>query len=504
MNARVPTQLQDIVEHAMSKRPADRYASLSGMIVELEAFLGVSSEGEFSPTSDQADKWERIAVHYAASARSLRLTKPILAGLIGVSLLLTLAMPLMAGLNWVLLGTTLLTVAIVTALVLGARGAQSPVVTHFRGWISSLSWIDYAIGTIGAVVFLLVAFIAGMSPGLMVGGLLGAIAGAAFQSLLIAPSRRAQEPVVSDAERFIRDLRIDGADEEGVRSFAARYGGAHWQGLFEAVFGYESLCKIRDQLQSDPSFSASTSKSWRDKICAHLAAKSKATRAARDHERLAKIEQRGLQSEGISAGDARTRAWQMAAAVMDNAKAAHDVSAEMDAEEAAAKRERMKVMLAEARSGKYKKQRDKLAPVRFALGGQTRLLAGCILLAIFAIWGNSSGLFDPFKDIESLKAIDLDEMGSNLRGAAATANETATGTTSPWSIGLAGLLLAMSAFVSGWRMTPFAIAATIVILFGPTLGVPAVGELLQPWMLSGLAGIAIYLPGVMFGETKDF
>ena len=52
-------------------------------------------------------------------------------------------------------------------------------------------------------------------------------------------------------------------------------------------------------------------------------------------------------------------------------------------------------------------------------------------------------------------------------------------------------------------MTPFAVVATIAILFGPSLGVPAV-SLLAPWMVSGLVGIAIYLPGIMFGETKEF
>jgi hypothetical protein len=296
--------------------------------------------------------------------------------------------------------------------------------------------------------------------------------------------------------------------------FAARYAGKGWQDLFEALFGYESLCEIRDQLRGDPSFSASTSSnSWRDKICADLAKKSEANRKARDHKRLAKIEERGLESEGVSAGQARDRAWQMAAAVIDSAKVVTPVTADADAAAAAAeeKRRRMKAMLADARSGKYKQKRDKLAPLRFIFGGQTRLLAGCVLLAIFAIWGNKNGLFESFKslDMNELRSGNLDEVTSAVRGAAATAKDTGAdpasiGGTSPWSIGLAGLLLAMSAFVSGWRMTPFAVVATIVILFGPSFGIRGVGNRLQSWMVSGLVGIVIYVPGIMFGEKKEF
>ena len=206
--------------------------------------------------------------------------------------------------------------------------------------------------------------------------------------------------------------------------------------------------------------------------------------------------------------DARDRAWQMAAAVMENAKAVSPAS--IDEEGAAeAKRNRMKAMLSDARSGKYKKKRDKLAPLRFALGGQTRLLVGCILLAIFAIWGNNKGLFDSLKELRDIDPGSVDVSGWR-EGVAAKASETDATTrllgitTNAWSIGLAGLLLAMSSFVSGWRMSPFAAVATIVILFGSAFGIPAVGQLLQPWMVAGLAGVAVYLPGIVFGETKEW
>ncbi len=503
INSRVPNPLQEVVERSMAKRPEDRYGSLAEMIADLERFLGVNAEGKFSPSAGQADQWEELAGKYAAATPLLRLTGPIFVGFATLCGLLTVVMPFV-GLSWLLFGPLLLVSAAATSLLLGAGGGQSAVVNGFRRWIGSLSWFDYAVGILGAVVFLLVSFVSGAAVGVVVGAILGSVCGAAYHFLLVAPTRRKSADAVAEAERFIRNLRIEGADEDGVRLFAARYGGKSWQGLFEALFGYQALCNLRQQLESDPNLSASARRrTLRDKVCESLAGKAIANQQVRDHKRLAKIEQRGLQSEGLSAAEARERAWQMAAAVMDHAKASSAPDTDADAA-ARAKRERMKAMLADARSGKYKKQRDKFAVLRFALGGQTRLLAGCVLLGIFAIWAQQTGLLDQVKTIaeSGIQSGSIDQ--SDVAALQSTAAGADSDSGRSWSIGIAGLLLAMSAFVSGWRMTPFAVVATLVILLGPTFGIPGIGESLKPWMVSALVGVAVYVPGVIFGEKKEF
>ena len=509
INTRVPAALQQIIGRSMAKRPDDRYASLAEMITELESFQGIHQEGSFSPTSEQADRWEAIAKRHGSATAMMKFTKPALAGILALGLLLTLVLPF-AGIGWLLLGPTLAIAAIATALILGAHFGKSAVIDRVRQWIGCLGWMDYGVVVVQALVLLLVVSIAGLWIGVFLGGIMGAIAGVAYHFAIVAPSSKKGTVAIDEAEKFVRDLRIDGADEEGIRNFTARYAGKKWQGLFESLFGYDSLCDIRNRLSSDPSFSASTaSNSLRDKICHRLADKVSTVRQQRDQNQLAKIEQRGLQSEGVSAAEARERAEQIAAAVMDNAHAA--APAQMDAQAAVeAKRERMKTMMAEARSGKYKKPRDKMAPIKWALGGKTRLLAGCLLLAVFAIWGNANGLFDSLKEIDLQSLSDLDSMGSALDSASDSASQLNASTavlgsdTSAWSIGIAGLLLMMSAFLSGWRMTPFAMVATMVILFGPSLGIPGVGNLLQPWMVSGFAGLVIYLPGIFLGEAKEY
>jgi serine/threonine protein kinase len=506
-NRRVPDALQQIVQTSTAKQPEDRYYSLAEMIEDLESFLGVNSDGAFSPTESQADQWETLAAKYSAATRLRRVIKPLSVTLATIAVAVTMATPFL-GLQWVLLGPSLFATATGISILLNAAGGNSPVVDRLRSWIGSLTWFDLGVAAVGAGVLLLVTLIAGLAIGLVVGAVLGVGLAFAYHFCVTVTVHEKSGAVIEQAERFIRNLRIGGAEEDGIREFAARYGGNRWKDLFEAVFGYDALCKVRRQLGSDPSFSLSLGRiTLRDKVCQALAGRTENNRRARDHHRLVRIEQQGLRSEGMSEEEACERAWQMATALMDGVKIR---SSGGDADvAAAAKRARIKAMLADARSGRYAKKRDRLSVARFALGGQTRLLAGCLLLVIFAIWTQQTGLLGQVTTIAESAATagDIDAGAvDRLKESAATVDSDSG---KNWSIGVAGILLAMSAFVSGWRMTMFAVPATIVILFGPALGVPGIesasfGEILRPWMVSVVIGLVIYVPGIIFGETREY
>ncbi|MGB7323914.1 MAG: serine/threonine-protein kinase [Rubripirellula sp.] len=512
INSRIPDPLAKIVNRSIAKQPADRYPSLVECIADLEKFLGLNTEGEFSPSSDQADQWELIAATYSKAAAPRRLQAPLLFAAAGGAIALTLV-SFVFGFAWWIMGSVMLAVTLATVLTLNSH--HSAIVARIRSWAGTLSLIDWIAASVGGVLFLVMVVVAGLWAGALAGTIIGLAFGAAYHFGLVASTdKRCKEPL-ENAQRFVRDLRIDGADESGLRSFAARYAGGRWQDLYERLFGYDSLIQMRQTLRQDPSFTGPTAGfGIRDKVCANLAARAEANRQPNLQKRLAKVERLGLQSEGMSASEAEQRSWAMAEAIMKSAKVAPlqngvDV---VNAQAAAdAKRNQMKAMFADARSGKYKSKRDKFAPLRFALGGPIRLIIGCGLLAVFAIWGNHQGLFDSIKDIETLKKIgtgnaNFDQLGSAVRDAAATANQSVEGTTalgngiSPWSVGIAGLLMAMSAFVAGWRMSLPAAIATIVILIGPALGIPAIGELIPAWMTAAGIGVIIYIPGILFGE----
>ncbi|MDA8745289.1 serine/threonine protein kinase [Rubripirellula amarantea] len=513
LNARIPPALNAIVQHAMAKRPDQRYSSLEEMCDELEDYLGVSDDGKFSPTSSQADELESIAKQYISATKLQGLDGVFMIGLIGLSCLLML-FAFAISWRWGLMGPALFASSIVTVLVLAGRHSQ--VNQHVRRWVGTLRVLDYVTATLGMIAMLVVVIAVGCGGGALAGVVLGVILGAGYHFTIALPTSKAGDASAEDARKFIRDLRISGADETGIRTFVARYSGKSWQRFFERLFGYSSLVAMRKQLAMDPSFTGDTSSSsLRDRVCSSLAKRVQEFQRTNDHARLARVEQLNLASEGLNQSDAKERAWQMAAAVMEASKISAAASGKDAKTLANAKREKMKAMLADARSGNYKVERDKLATVRALLSGQTRLLVGSLLLSVFAFWGNTHGLFDSLTDIETLKQIGSGNVDiTAVRDAAwsATAESAATSGaegagiagTNAWSVGIAGLLLVLSAFVSGWRMTPFAVVATLIILFGPVIGIPGVGSHVYPWMLSALIGLVVYLPGVLFGESKAY
>ncbi|QDT01737.1 Serine/threonine-protein kinase PrkC [Rubripirellula lacrimiformis] len=509
VNARVPQPLADIIARSIAKRPADRYPSLVQCIHDLEQFLGLESEGDFSPSSVQADRWERIAAQHASVGSLQRIDTLAFAGFAALSILVSLA-TFTIEMDWWLLGITLWVAGV--GVTISLAGNRSPVVARTRSWLGSLSMIELAAGWMGVSALVLIVIAAGMWPGLLAGAIIGSVMALGYHLGVVGPIEERRSQSLSEAERFLRDLRISGADEQGLRLFTARYGGARWQPLFESLFGYDALLAVREALKNDPALAGKIGgSSLRDRLCANLMLRTTVNHHRTQQKRLAKIEKAGLQSEGMNAAEAEKRSWAIADAVMQNAHYTLQPSTDSDAV-AVAKRARMRAMLADARSGNYQVMRDRSTPLRFALGAPTRLIVGCGLLSIFAIWGNHQGLFESIKDIETLKQIgsgsaDYNSLGSAVRDAAMSASDGGDASMmgkgiNPWSIGVAGLLMAMSAFVSGWRMSIPATIATIVILLGPQIGISGWGDIVPPWMVAAGIGLLIYVPGIIFGETE--
>jgi serine/threonine protein kinase len=501
INARVPTALCEIVSCAMAKRPGDRYGSLAEMIDELQAFLGVESMTGFSPSSDQADRWETIATEYSKTQRLKALSGKLFAGLAAVSMLITIVAPLI----WthaILLGPTLLIVTCLVAIVLGETIGKGEIADHARRWAGTLSRLEIAAILVALFMVLLITLVSGCWIGVLIGSVLGSAIGVAYHFGVTAAAAKAGQKSLEDARRFVRDLRLDGADEIGLRDFLARYAGQGWQAIYEALFGFDAFSEARHRLMLDPSFSGPCSdRAIRDRVCSALTKKTQANREANDRKKLAELEQNSLLSQGVSAADAREQSWQMASAIMESAQTAVDQSEHNEKIVAEAKRKRVKAMLADARSGRYKRPRDRFAAVKFALSGFSRLLAGCLLLAAFTFAVRSLGLLREDAVETVTRTVRSGEV--NLDSLPVDANTDAFGlSTSLWSLGIAGVLLCLSAFISGWRMTPFAIAATLVILFGAPIGIPAIGPA-SPWMVAASIGVAIYLPGILFGEEKS-
>lgn len=496
INARVPEPLCKIVARAMAKRPADRYDALAEMIGDLQSFLGVESMTGFSPSSDQADRWESIAAAYAKTQSLKRHSQAIALAFAVVALIITVVTPIVS-LTAILLGPTLFLVACAVAIAMEATIRRNAIADHTRRWLGTLSWFEISVAAFASLVVILVVGVSGLWIGVLLGAVVGTAAGFAYHFAVTVAAVKSGETALTEARRFLRDLRIEGADEDGMRDFLARYAGERWQSVYEALFGYDTLVETRRRLASDATFGGPTGgRSVRDRICAMFARKTLANREALDRRKLAKLEQQSLISQGVSAAQAREQSWQMASAIIETAHLSVDTSADDVKRVAEAKRKRIKAMLADARSGRYKRPRDRYAAVKLAFSGYSRLLAGCLLLAAFAFAAQSYELFsEQFLDEVRTGNVGLDSLSGDAQTDALGLH------TSVWSVGIAGFFLCLSAFVSGWRMTPFAVVATIVILFGANLGIPAIGSV-APWMVAAAIGFVIYVPGIIYGEER--
>lgn len=498
----IPAQLDTIIGKAMAKRVDDRYPTLAGMINDLESFLGIKSGDGFSPTVADANAWSQMAAEFERAAPKARLRPTITFGFVALCAVLFALTPWI-GFGWILMGPTCLLLGVATASILQATQDESAILVALRRLLGSWGIVDwvYAIAVIALV--LVIALFAGGWPGLLVGICLGATCGTAYHFGLLRPIHSARAPMLESAEQMLRTFRISGADEDEVRQFVARNSGRSWPELFEALFGFDNMLAMRQRAKEDPMVKKPQT-SLRDRLAAKLIERANKNRETRDQLKLSKIEQRALVSEGVSEAEARDRAWQMAAALMDATKIppAEDTVAVA----AQAKRQRIKAMMADARSGRYAKSRDRFGWLKTLVGAQLRLALGVGLLAIVAIWVHRSGLIDR----ESIQAmatqiqsgdVNLQEMGGTLRDSVQNAGSESGLTTATilglpvLSIGLAGLMLVASSLGGSWLMTPLALLAAATAIAGPAFGIPPIGPI-PAYALSALAGMAILLTGI--------
>jgi serine/threonine protein kinase len=502
----IPLQLDRIIHTAMAKRVEDRYATLAEMINDLEEFLGVKSGDSFSPSVASADAWSDIASQFISVAPQSRLRSIAVLSFVGFCGLLFI-LTLWIGFGWVLMGPICLLSGVIVSALLESTQGESAVGRAARRWIGSLGFVDWIYALALIVLVLGVALFAGCWPGLIAGTMLGVSFACGYHFGLRRPIHNARKPVLEMAEKMLREFRIGGADEDGLRIFAARYSGRSWSELFENLFGFDALLAMRDRASNDAAIKV-PSLSLRDRVVMNLNQRAKANHETRDQQKLSKIEQRALVSEGVSEAEARDRAWQMAAALMDATKIppAEDTVAVA----AEAKRQRMKNMMADARSGRYSKSRDRFRWLKMLLGAQLRLALGVALLAVVAMWAQRSGILDR-EVIQTVATqiqqgdVNLGEVSESLRegaqtvGASEKLKEASIFGIPVGTLAIVGLILVASAFVSGWIMTPFAIAAAATAMFGPAMGVPAIGPV-PASVLAVAAAIVLLVPGALISE----
>ena len=176
------------------------------------------------------------------------------------------------------------------------------------------------------------------------------------------------------------------------------------------------------------------------------------------------------------------------------------------------KRRRIKAMLAEARNSKPDRHRKKkklrldrlVAPL---LGSRMRFFVGCMLLTGCLLWVQKNNLFTTER-VEQVTAAanELIESGdaTQIQNSVKTVEAIETVPLripfvgelfNSFASGIAGLFLIISAFVSGARMSWFAIPAALVALFGANFGVPGIPAVGGADTTSAAIGLGLLVAG---------
>ncbi len=312
----VPRDLSVIILKMLGQNPDGQYSSMDEVIGALEAFLGNSSSGPFTPRADQADSLARCAGEFNASRSALHRRWALLAialtcAALGFLTLLSgrvLASAAFLSLGGLIAFFDFVLVGVMRKTPLFLRVQALAFETSRSEWLTVLAALAIVIGLLMVLTLLwfwvaLAVAALGIAVGLH----------AAFDRRIDDERRQPLE----EARGLVGALRRQGPTEDAIRQFVCQQSGHAWEEFFESLFGYEATLAARTRWaqsfggKSRPWFSW-----WRDPIAYWLDSKLAVRRAAREVAILQSIEERSLESEGQNLVTARRKARRAARAMV--------------------------------------------------------------------------------------------------------------------------------------------------------------------------------------------
>ena len=337
------------------------------------------------------------------------------------------------------------------------------------------------------------------------------------------------------AEEAVRSLRRQGFDEELVRQLVCSSSGAHWEELYEGLFGYTALLHARDRWGAiDGGKARPRYAPWRDPLVRWIDSRLAARREASERAVLQKLEERGLQAQGVNLLTARRKAERAARAMVATAAEIRETIRPREGtimvnrsiveamRDAAVKAEAVLLEHERGLLDDRASPRDRtkllalLAGVLF--GPKLRFLAGAALLAACIAWMHQNAMISAEHAqalVEAARTGDLDAVQTHALSGVAHAREKATKPTqildlpvlppavlaalSSFGAGAGGLILVVSSFIGGTRMAFFAIPAAAIPILAPRLGLPAPAGL-DPSVIPSIIGVGILAAGLLVGR----
>ena len=310
----------------------------------------------------------------------------------------------------------------ISAVAIAGLYGKSPLALRWREAFATGGVLEWLYWSVGGIVGLLAVHYLGLWMPVIVACLLGIGAGAGYYFGIDQFLAKQRKPSLDQANVAIRQLRLRGLEEEQICSAIAQSSGKNWEEFFESLFGYERMRTMRTKLHATNRTDLKVHFPRRDRMIDRWDAKLSETKREKDEKVLRRAGKAEMLAEGVSEAEANKRADAVAASMVDAAtetrQTMHDIAAgKLTAHAAQEKRERIKQMISEARSGKVSNQPtrgrslDRLLGQLF--GSMFRFVCAAVLFLGVGMWfqANQEELQDYWQQtrstIDSLKNTDL-------------------------------------------------------------------------------------------------
>src|SRR5262249_19157401 len=117
---------------------------------------------------------------------------------------------------------------------------KGPLFTRTRRFLWGLGWWDWGLVLASLGLFALLLAMSGLFWVWAGCGVIGIVLAFAFHFVLARSAEVQQQAPVDACAKLLSRLRAQGLDEQDLRHFVAKFSGRHWEGFFEAIFGYEA------------------------------------------------------------------------------------------------------------------------------------------------------------------------------------------------------------------------------------------------------------------------
>lgn len=379
-------------------------------------------------------------------------------------------------------------------IILAGREGKSVIAGRYRQSLLTGGWGNIAYAAFAAIATVLLVHFFGLWITAIVALVLGAAAGAGYYYGIQRPIDAQSQNSIETAQAVIKQLRLQGADEQVIQSGFVKHAGARWEELFEGLFGYDGMRAMRSRIATGKKSAKWSLSGLRDRLIDRLEVQVSDQKRADEQRMLAQAEKAELIAAGVSAADAKKRADEMAASMVEAAtetrKTMQEIAAgQLTEQAAAAKRQRIKQMLAEARSGKVSKpsktSRAMQAILNQLAGGKCRLAIAVVLLLLTGVWinQNQQSLERYWQQTKSSVSKIAQEGVENVAQNVTESTQQALAASAEhrWQpvlagmvthknvifVGLAGLFMLWGAFFAGWKPSLFFVPITLAILAVP-------------------------------------